>query len=251
MSAVTGEAGTERTVTEALARGAVYRLLGGAFAYPTPPRLAEVAAAAATAAGRDEHAPAVRASLAELAHASAAADPDTVATEYVFLFDRQVRCPPYEGAWGVPQLAGKGAALADIAGFYRAFGLQPASVQHETEDHLVAELEFMSALAIKEAWALAEQDEEHAAITRQAQTAFVTDHLGRWAEAFADAVAEATPLPYYGAAAALLREWTRAEVSRLGATPAPVASRVADDVMQGDTLTCPMAPESDAGAETA
>ena len=37
--------------------------------------------------------------------------PLALAQEYVFLFDRGARCPPYEGAWGdAPQLGGQGGA---------------------------------------------------------------------------------------------------------------------------------------------
>jgi TorA maturation chaperone TorD len=251
MNAMADEARIEAVVAAALARAAVYRILGSAFAYPTGPRLEELAGLAALAAGRAEHPPAVQEALRDLSIAARAADPDSVATEYVFLFDRQVRCPPYEGAWGETlQLAGKGASLADIAGFYRAFGLDAGAAQPDTEDHVVAELEFLSALALKEAWALAEDHAEQVEVTHDAARAFLTDHLGRWGETFAAAVAGATPLPYYAAAAALLGTWIRAEIERLGVAPARVGNRIGDDVMQADALTCPMAdePPSDAAA---
>jgi hypothetical protein len=48
-----------------------------------------------------------------------------------------VRCPPYESAYGeAPQMAGKSAELADLAGFYAAFGLAPAASQPDMEDHV-------------------------------------------------------------------------------------------------------------------
>jgi putative dimethyl sulfoxide reductase chaperone len=161
----------------------------------------------------------------------------------VFLFDRGAKVPPYEGAWGeAPQLAGKAALLADVAGFYAAFGLVPGEAQPDVEDHIAAECEFMSALALKEAYALAESDDEGATITLAAQSRFVGDHLGRWSGTFADALKDASPLPYYGALADLLSAWMKAEIERLGAAPSVVLGRSGyDSIQEADAFSCPMA----------
>jgi TorA maturation chaperone TorD len=160
-----------------------------------------------------------------------------------FLFDRGAKVPPYEGAWGeAPQLAGKAALLADVAGFYAAFGLVPGESQPDVEDHIAAECEFMSALALKEAYALAESDDEGVAITSAAQSRFVGDHLGRWSGTFAEALRDASPLPYYGALADLLGAWVTAEIERLGATPSVVLGRSGyDPIQEADAFSCPMA----------
>ena len=119
MSAATLEA----AVSRALARAGVYRLLSQALTVPTPLRLDDVRRGAEVAAGGDSLDTDLRARLDALARAAADTDPASLAEEHVFLFDRQVRCPPYEGAYGEgPQLAGKAAALADLSGFYAAFG---------------------------------------------------------------------------------------------------------------------------------
>jgi TorA maturation chaperone TorD len=237
---------TDDRVATTLGRAGVYRLIGGAFAYPTKERLAELARAAATIAATTPAGP-VRDAVATFAAAAFEADADAVGTEYVFLFDRQLRCAPYEGAWGdAPQMAGKSAALADVAGFYRAFGLEPSGAQADTEDHLVPELEFMSAVALKEAWAVSEGALERAEITHGAQRAFVTDHLGRWAPAFAEELAGATPLAYYRAAATLLAEWMRADMTTLDVTPDAQHARRAADTMQSEAFSCPMAPDEGA-----
>ena len=231
---------TDSDVAAALTRAAVYRLLGAVFAYPGPERCAEIARIADTVVetlSDGRIAPALRA----LADAARDADPSTVAAEHVFLFDRQVHCAPHEGAYGdAPQLAGKSALLADIAGFYTAFGLEPSSGEPEVEDHITAELEFMSALSLKEAWALAEGQTDGLAVTREAQTAFLADHLGRWATSFAEAIASATPVAYYTAAVSLLSLWVTAECERLAVAPPRVAGRLAPDPMQAETFTCPM-----------
>jgi TorA maturation chaperone TorD len=165
----------------------------------------------------------------------------------VFLFDRAAKVPPYEGAWEeAPQVAGKAALLADVAGFYAAFGLVPGAAQPDVEDHIAAECEFMSALALKEAYALAEGDDEGVAITGAAQARFVGDHLGRWSGTFAEALRDASPLPYYGALADLLRAWVQAEIERLGAAPSVVLGRAGyDPIQEADAFSCPMAaPEA-------
>jgi TorA maturation chaperone TorD len=231
---------TERPVQEQLERASLYRLLGGALARPEAERLAELATAAEALSRAGL---AVAEPLARFALAARETDAAAVGDEYVFLFDRGARVPPYEGAWGeAPQLAGKTALLADIAGFYAAFGLVPGQAQPDVEDHIAAECEFMSVLALKEAYALAASDDEGAAITREAQARFVGDHLGRWSGPFAEALREASPLPYYATLADLLGAWVRAEVESLGAAPSVVPGRWGGDPTQeAEAFACPMA----------
>jgi putative dimethyl sulfoxide reductase chaperone len=229
----------EREVQPPLARAALYRLIGGGFAYPEPARLDAAARAARVLV--TEGPPALADRLATFAAVVEAADAAALAGEHVFLFDRGSRCPPYEGAWGdAPQLAGKAALLADVAGFYAAFGLEPGA-QPDVEDHIGAECEFMSALALKEAYALAEGDREGVLITRDGQVRFLGDHLGRWAGTFAEALREATPMPYYTALADLLAALVAEDSARLGAEPTAVAGRTGYDPIQEDeAFTCPM-----------
>jgi len=231
----------ELQVARALTRAAVYRLLGGAWGYPTPSHLEDLAALAESVAADSPLAPV----FAAFASAARGADAEVTAQEYVFLFDREARCPPYEGAWGdAPQMAGKAALLADIAGFYAAFGLEPSAAHPDAEDHIAPECEFMSALCLKEAYALAEGLTEGLEVTRGAEASFLGEHLGRWAETFAGAVKEATPLPYYGALADLLMAWAREEITGIGALPQRVSGRFGYDPVQEEAFTCPMAPVS-------
>jgi DMSO reductase family type II enzyme chaperone len=228
-------------IARALARSGVYRHLGRAFGYPTPSVLEELIAVGVRLAGMPETPEGARESLARFTAAAREADLSTLADEYVFLFDRQVRCPPYESAYGeAPQMAGKAAELADVAGFYAAFGLTPGSARPDMEDHIAAELEFMSVLALKEAYAGAEGLLDGLAVTRHAQTAFLTEHLGRWAEAFASRLEATTPVAYYAAAAGLLAAWIRAEREVLGATPVRLEHVGAPGPLGEDSFTCPM-----------
>ncbi|MBI2524958.1 MAG: molecular chaperone TorD family protein [Candidatus Rokubacteria bacterium] len=241
---------TPEEVGLALARAGVYRLLGGAFAYPAAASLEELSRLAVAAAAGPLGVPPLGGALLALAKALRESDAAELALEHVLLFDRQVRCPPYEGAYGdVPQLAGKAAQLADVAGFYAAFGLEQARGRPDCEDHIAAELEFMSVLALKEAYLLAEGDGEGVEVTRQGQARFLSDHLGRWAQALADALREATALPYYAAAGDLLAAWVGAEVSRVGASPLRVETRRGHDPLQEENFSCPVAADEAAMEE--
>lgn len=237
--------GGDSAVARALWRAARYRLLAAAFAYPVPGRV-RVLARHAREASPGPASERVSSALARLAEAAEAVDPAGLAAAYVGLFDGAVRCPPYEGAWGPQPISGKAAMLADVAGFYRAFGLAPAEQYAEIEDHVGAELEFMSVLALKEAHALAAEREDAAGVTRDAEATFLADHLGRWAEAFAARLAALAPPGFYPAAADLLAAWVAEDCAALAVEPAKVDTLTA---AEATPMTCPMAPVQAAPAD--
>ncbi|QOJ14752.1 MAG: molecular chaperone TorD family protein [Planctomycetia bacterium] len=73
-------------------------------------------------------------------------------------------------------------AMADIAGFYRAFGVQVDTRVSHRPDHVAAELEF---IALLHAQASADDCPEVTRDTiRAAHAAFVRDHLSTWLSAF-------------------------------------------------------------------
>jgi TorA maturation chaperone TorD len=222
-------------VEQALSRAAIYRVLAAAFAYPAPGHADALAGSAAGAAATA--APGLRPALQALADAAGRATDAALAEGYVKLFDRQVACAPYEGAYGPPQLGGKAMQLADIAGFYLAFGLTTGA-QPDTDDHVGAELEFMAALALKEAWAAGRGDAGRAAIAGDAQRAFLDDHLARWGGAFAARLLELEPTGVHAAAARLLARWLADECARLSVVPRPLGGPAPADEAP---LICPMA----------
>jgi TorA maturation chaperone TorD len=228
----------EGEIARALTRAAVYRLLGTAFARPSPSTVAAVAEAAELAAPASGAEVATR--LRALAAAARASAPDEVARAYVNALERPTGCSPYEGSYGAaPLLAGKGAVLADIAGFYAAFGMTPGSA--EVEDHIAAELEFMSVLALKEAAALAEGLDEALEVTRAAESAFLGGHLGRWGASFAEALNGMSTVAYYANAAELLADWVAADLEALGLAVSPLEVRQAADPEAARPFACPMA----------
>ncbi len=120
-------------------------------------------------------------------------DPDST-SEYFRLFELGIS-PPYETFYTTSMK--KEAAVfekADVAGFYRAFGVKCSG---EFPDHIAAELEFLSLLLLKEAHALKNNDEEKAKICRDARNSFFEEHLGSWAHLFSQSIEKNAKKPTY------------------------------------------------------
>lgn len=95
----------------------------------------------------------------------------------------------YETELGMPNEYRQSQEMADIAGFYRAFGFEVGAEQRERPDYLATELEFLYVLSLKEAYAAEQGIEEHIEVCVEARRAFLRDHLGRWIGLFAQSVA--------------------------------------------------------------
>jgi len=107
--------------------------------------------------------------------------------------------------------------LADLAAFYRAFGLEVAEDAGERQDHICLELEFLCVLAAKEAYAVEHQlDADQLAQCRDAQKKFLREHLGRWTPAFTRRLAAATNEPTLRALAEFTRAFIESECVRFG-----------------------------------
>jgi len=131
--------------------------------------------------------------------------------------------------------------LADLAAFYRAFGLEIADDAAERPDHLCVELEFMAVLAAKEAWAREHQlDADALAVVRDAQKKFLREHLGRWTPAFTRRLErEAGPGPLT-ALARFTREFVLAECARCGVVAGneDLLLRPVDETAESLCATC-------------
>jgi len=110
--------------------------------------------------------------------------------------------------------------LADLAAFYRAFGLELAPDAAERHDHLCLELEFMSVLAAKEAYALqAALGHDLWELCRDSQKKFLREHLGRWTPAFTRQLVRTVDDGALGRLAVFIREFVEAECHAFGLTP--------------------------------
>jgi len=124
-------------------------------------------------------------------------------------------CPPYETEYIHGKFAVQRAqTMADISGFYRAFGLQVAQGHPERHDHIVLELEFMAFLFGMEIQARQADDsrQDHAIVGREAQERFFGEHLAWWA--FAHLLAREAGESFYGQAASLLAALITSERAR-------------------------------------
>ncbi|MCZ6779926.1 MAG: molecular chaperone TorD family protein [Acidobacteria bacterium] len=122
---------------------------------------------------------------------------------------------PFETEYGVQGLFRQPQELADISGYYLAFGLRPRSGAGERGDHAACECEFMDFLNRKEAYALEQGDGPMSETTRKAYRGFVRDHLGRFGRVFAGRLMRADSNGLFGALGALLHALLGLEAARL------------------------------------
>lgn len=110
--------------------------------------------------------------------------------------------------------------LADLAAFYRAYGLEIGEDAGERHDHLSVELEFMSVLAAKEAYAMnGNANADALAACRESHRDFLREHIGRWTPGFARVLIAHTGPCLLATYASLLRVFIESECARF-AVPA-------------------------------
>ncbi|MDR7522886.1 MAG: molecular chaperone TorD family protein [Armatimonadota bacterium] len=214
----------EADATErAMARSLVYRFLSVALRPPEevlaavdPARWQASLEAVRTVAGG------AAAALEAAMDACQRADPSALSDDYQRTFGHQVgmTCPLYEAQYIPGGIFPQAQCLADVAGFYRAFGVEVDEGARERPDHVSLELEFMHVLAYREAYARVHHGPGEVALLQDAQRAFLRDHLARWVPSFARLVAQRAGGPYRSLASALAA-WVTAEAEALGAGPVP------------------------------
>lgn len=145
-------------------------------------------------------------------------DREQLEAEYNRLFAHlgSTKCPPYETEYGLDNIYQKTEAMADIGGFYFAFGLDIAQQNTDRVDFISTEMEFMSFLAMKEAYALERQEQEHEEICRDAQQKFLAEHLGRWVSMFVTILSLATDNRFYAGLGALTKRFIDSEARNFG-----------------------------------
>jgi TorA maturation chaperone TorD len=103
-------------------------------------------------------------------------------------------------------------SMADISGFYKAFGLQPAA--RERVDFISVEAEFLSYLILKELIARQKKyGEEKIAVARNAQRDFLKDHFAGWTLKLAGNVAAQASVRFYRHAGNFLQNFLRGEAA--------------------------------------
>ncbi|MBI3264495.1 MAG: molecular chaperone TorD family protein [Acidobacteria bacterium] len=258
-------------VDDALARSVVYRFLSVGLQPPTGGELHKATSDPSTGAiaalrHLDRQA---GGSLAAVAARLGALPPpaiEAVSEAFVRLFGHTARgliCA-CETEYGAHNTFHQPQELADLAGYYLAFGLRPATASGIRVDHIACECEFMDFLNRKEAVLLAADEmgpaegeersgaegspratslagcrgprhsrEETLEVTIRAARDFLRDHLARFGRAFATRLASEDPDGYFGALGHVLLAFLNAECTRLAieAGPADLVLRpeIADD----------------------
>ena len=134
--------------------------------------------------------------------------------------------------------------LADLGAFYTAFGLEMTPDAAQRQDHISIELEFMSVLAAKEAYALEHQfDEEQLALVRAAQKKFLREHLGRWTPAFTRRLARMAGNTALGSLAEFTGEFINEDCTCFHVTPGSedLLLRPIDDAAESLCASCGIA----------
>ncbi len=244
-------------IDDALARSVVYHALSVSFQMPTEVGLGRIGARAGF--------PVLVAALEQLdgrsgsgSLASGAAGVRAVsvpgvgalASVFVRLFGHTARglvCA-CEAEYGPDTGFQQPQQLADISGYYLAFGLQPIAASDTRLDHIACECEFMDFLNRKQAVLLADlkpspDRRDTLAATEQAERTFLRDHLGRFGRAFAARAADADAEGYFGAFGRVLLGLIENECARVGIRADPVELVVSRDTPDETPMMCGTADE--------
>jgi TorA maturation chaperone TorD len=160
---------------------------------------------------------------------------EQLAAEYDRVFGLVLcrECPPYETEYHPSSESFFcSQQMADVAGFYGAFGLATAQAVPERPDYLGLELEFMAFLLLKKRLALASAEHnpdaaEQARVCDAAQRDFFRDHLAWWVPSFATGLRRKAGGGFYAALGTVLAALLPVERGRLGVEPPRLPLQVA------------------------
>jgi TorA maturation chaperone TorD len=173
--------GTKRVTSfaDCLARATEYRLLHALLRPPAPGRREELRALA-----RELPDAAVGPGLVE-------ADDDEVAAEAFRLLGPAGPVSVCASDYGGDGYADKGPFLANVAGFYRAFGFEPAA--GENPDHFASLFEFLGFLALKQAWAVHDRDGGQAEVAAEAEAKLASEYVHPYLDRFVERLSSLAP----------------------------------------------------------
>lgn len=130
----------------------------------------------------------------------------------VFGFTLSPKCPPCETEFEPnDEINFRAQQMADVGGFYQAFGWKVSPQNSERLDHISLLSEFYSILCIKEALAREDRQEDTAEICEKARRDFFKDHLGWWLPAFGGLLYREAGSAFYRATARFASALSRAE----------------------------------------
>ncbi|MCP5004128.1 MAG: hypothetical protein GY941_09335 [Planctomycetes bacterium] len=147
-------------------------------------------------------------------------DADTLAQGYRATFGSAtvaMDCPPYEMYFSGSHIWQQTQDLADISGFYKAYGLEMDEGDSANRwDHVAVELEFLHFMTYKLAYAIENNhDKEEIELCLAGKKKFLMAHIGRWIYAFSTTVGKKSPLEFYRQVSKLANTFVHLEMERL------------------------------------
>jgi nitrate reductase assembly molybdenum cofactor insertion protein NarJ len=120
-------------------------------------------------------------------------------SEYLSFFDMGGVVSPYESEYVREKISRKPTIIADIAGFYKAFGFEVQGTEgyKEVLDHISVELEFMAILYLKKLDTQEQNDPEKTEIVDDAVSNFLKDHLAGWGLFYCSLIQESNGPVFY------------------------------------------------------
>lgn len=206
-------------VGRAYARAQIYAVLALLCSYPTRERRARLADLAPIALAAAEYLRLPHDWLQRCVADARSDEAREAAYQHCFTLTYSPDVPPYEVAYISSDIFRQTEVMADVAGFYRAFGLDVGGNERERVDHVAVELTFMQWLCLKEAYAAEHSATEALDAVRRGQRSFLADHLLCWAPAFARRVSTAADGDPYDAIGAGLGAWLEHEQPALRVEP--------------------------------
>jgi TorA maturation chaperone TorD len=220
------DAANEERIDKAVCRAIIYDVLAMSLRPPTPEMLSrlgedgasETVVDAALALADARSGQPLGEAVNRLFEALRGSSLDLLEDSYRDIFGHTAhgQVPPYETEYGFGDVFRQAQELADIGGFYRAFGLEMAKARQERNDHISAELEFLSLLATKEAYDVVDGDLEGSETVRRAERLFLREHAARFGRAFGQSLARSRGHALYRAAGELCFDFLTTECARFG-----------------------------------
>lgn len=189
----------------ALGRKVIYAHLSLGFAHPSEALMELVGNSCELPEG------ALGDALRRMRETALAAGLDELRRSYMRVFDQRVQPSPVEAEFRTDHFQQRTHMLADLMGFYKAFGSIP---RNERADHIACEVDFLNLLSFKEAAAIENNMPEQAEISAGARRTFLSEHLFCWYADVIDIIRTRAQTPqddFYPALADVLDETMREE----------------------------------------
>ncbi|MFN4307602.1 molecular chaperone [Sulfurihydrogenibium azorense] len=161
--------------------------------------------------------------------------------EYNNLFLIGLKAPNFETAYELDKTGRKSIELADLSGFYEAFGLKLSKAIEP--DNIQVELEFLSILLQKIILLEEKNDTEGVQICYEAYEKFLKEHIGRWYDLFVKLIQSNSEEKYYLQLSELLKRFMDIETEGLKINK---AIEYKEEILRESTWECGINPSTNA-----